>query len=224
MWILVMGEAELLEEADGALSVLRELGCRVRGVDVRDSLSDPSLASNPPAAVLVEAHGDMDAARAALKRVRGSGPLAEVPTIVGVKLALAQRCDGTDGFDDFVLVPYIPAEVYVRIRRIERRRSEFAGQEIIKFGPMTIDLAAHEVTVDGRRIEMTNLEFMLLRFLCQNRGRVFSREQLLARVWGANYANSRTVDMHMRRLRMKLSDVNLPIETVRGVGYKLRAS
>jgi DNA-binding response OmpR family regulator len=89
---------------------------------------------------------------------------------------------------------------------------------------MCIDLAGHEVTVDGRKIDLTHQEFALLRFLSQHRGRVFSREQLLNRVWGVNYyGGSRTVDIHVRRLRMKLGSVADPIETVRGAGYKMRA-
>jgi DNA-binding response OmpR family regulator len=150
--------------------------------------------------------------------------LAEVPSLVAITVGQAQRLDGNDGFDDFVLVPYVPAELYMRIRRAEWRRSEFAGKERIKIGAMCIDLAGHEVTVDGRVVDLTHQEFALLKFLSQNRGRVFSREQLLNRVWGVNYyGGSRTVDIHVRRLRMKLGPVADPIETVRGVGYKMKA-
>jgi DNA-binding response OmpR family regulator len=86
-----------------------------------------------------------------------------------------------------------------------------------------LDLAAHEVAVDGLATILTHQEFALLKFLASHRGRVFSRQQLLERVWGVNYyGGSRTVDIHVRRLRMKLGKDNLPIETVRGVGYKLK--
>ena len=86
------------------------------------------------------------------------------------------------------------------------------------------DLAAHEVTVDGRYVQLTQQEFALLRFLCQNRGRVYSRRQLLERVWGVDYyGSSRTVDIHVRRLRMKLGNAIGSLETVRGVGYKVKA-
>ena len=90
-------------------------------------------------------------------------------------------------------------------------------------GSMVIDRAAHDVTLHGRRIVLTAKEFALLAFLATNRGRVFSREALLARVWGARYeGGARTVDIHVRRLRAKLGDA-LPLETLRGAGYKLRA-
>lgn len=90
-------------------------------------------------------------------------------------------------------------------------------------GALVIDRAAHQVTVDGRAIALTAKEFSLLAFLAANRGRVFSRDALLGRVWGARYeGGARTVDIHVRRLRAKLGDA-LPLETLRGAGYKLRA-
>lgn len=224
MWVLVIGSSAILQREDGGLSVLKELGCRVKSHDLWDDLDEPAFLDQPPAAILVEALDQFDAGRAALMRIRAVATLAEVPSLVAVTVGQAQRLDGNDGFDDFVLVPYVPAELYMRIRRAEWRRSEFAGKERIKIGAMCIDLAGHEVTVDGRVVDLTHQEFALLKFLSQNRGRVFSREQLLNRVWGVNYyGGSRTVDIHVRRLRMKLGPVADPIETVRGVGYKMKA-
>jgi DNA-binding response OmpR family regulator len=224
MWVLVIGSSAILQRDEGGLSVLKELGCRVKAHDLWDDLDEPAFLEQPPAAILVEALDQFDAGRAALMRIRAVAALAEVPCLVAVSVGQAQRLDGNDGFDDFVLVPYVPAELYMRIRRAEWRRSEFAGKERIKIGAMCIDLAGHEVTVDGRVVDLTHQEFALLKFLSQNRGRVFSREQLLNRVWGVNYyGGSRTVDIHVRRLRMKLGPVSDPIETVRGVGYKMKA-
>jgi DNA-binding response OmpR family regulator len=118
----------------------------------------------------------------------------------------------------------VPAELYVRVRRIEWRRSEFEAGERLKMGALCVDLAAHEVTVDGRPVALTHQEFALLKFLAQHRGRVFSRDQLLARVWGVDYyGGSRTVDIHVRRLRMKLGAGARTLETVRGAGYKMKA-
>ncbi|MET0389834.1 MAG: response regulator transcription factor [Polyangiales bacterium] len=220
----MIGSSAILQREDGGLSVLKELGCRVKSHDLWDDLDEPAFLDQPPAAILVEALDQFDAGRAALMRIRAVATLAEVPSLVAVTVGQAQRLDGNDGFDDFVLVPYVPAELYMRIRRAEWRRSEFAGKERIKIGAMCIDLAGHEVTVDGRVVDLTHQEFALLKFLSQNRGRVFSREQLLNRVWGVNYyGGSRTVDIHVRRLRMKLGPVADPIETVRGVGYKMKA-
>jgi len=224
MWILLVGKEAVLDRDEGGLSVLRDLGCRVRTADLWDALDEPSLMEEPPAVVLVEALDEVDAGRAAMVRIRAVAPLAEVPVRLAVTVQGMSRVDVADGFDDMVLVPYLPAELYLRIRRAEWRRSEFAGQDRIKISSLLIDLAAHEVTVDGRAVELTHQEFALLRFLAQNRGRVFSRDQLLNRVWGVDYyGGSRTVDIHVRRLRMKLGAGSSPIQTVRGVGYKMKA-
>ncbi len=224
MWILVVGPEGVMEREEGAAAILRELGCRVQTANLWDSLDDPSLVDDPPTVILVEAIEEVDAGRAALVRLRAARPLVDVPVLVGVTVNALQRLNEGDGFDDFALVPYVPAELYMRIRRVEWRRSEFAGQERIKVGPLCIDLAAHEVLVDGRACQLTQQEFALLRFLAQNRGRVFSRQQLLERVWGVDYyGSSRTVDIHVRRLRMKLGLAIRNLETVRGVGYKMKA-
>jgi DNA-binding response OmpR family regulator len=224
MWILVVGGAAVLERPDGGMSTLGELGCRVRSVDLWDNLEAHDFNADPPSVILVEAIDQIEAGRAAVMRLRAVPALAEVPALIAVTVNATQRLDPNDGFDDFVLVPYVPVELYTRIRRAEWKRSEFAGKERIKIQSMCIDLAAHEVTVDGRLIELTHQEFALLAFLSQNRGRVFSREQLLDRVWGVDYyGGSRTVDIHVRRLRMKLGSSADPIETVRGAGYKMKA-
>ena len=188
-----------------------------------DRLDEDDLGENPPAAVLIEAGDEADAGRAALVRVRSAKPLQEVPVIIGVTVNALSRLDVGDGYDDFALMPYVPAELYMRIRQVEWSRSDFAQQERIKMGPLCIDLAAHEVTIEGRPRQLTHQEFALLSFLCQNRGRVFSRRQLLERVWGVDYyGSSRTVDIHVRRLRMKLGQAMNSLETVRGVGYKMK--
>jgi DNA-binding response OmpR family regulator len=223
MWILVVGPESAHRREGSAVEVLQDLGCRVRTCDLWDSLDDEEFTRNPPNVVLVEAVDEVDAGRAALVRLRAAASLADVPVLIGVSVNGLTRLDVADGFDDVVLVPYVPPELYLRVRRAEWRRSEFSSQERIKMGPLCIDLAAHEVTVDGRNVQLTQQEFALLRFLCQHRGRVFSRQQLLERVWGVDYyGTSRTVDIHVRRLRMKLGQAVDHLETVRGVGYKMK--
>lgn len=223
MWILVVGSPHVIERQEGGAQVLTELGCRVRTADLWDRLDDLELSDEPPASVLVEALDEVDAGRAALMRLRAVPALADVPVLVAVTVNALQRVQPSDAFDDIVLSPYVPAELYVRIRRAEWSRSEFESQERIKVGRVIIDVAAHEVRVDGRSPPLTAQEFALLKFLASHRGRVFSRQQLLERVWGVSYyGGSRTVDIHVRRLRMKLGTDALPIETVRGVGYKMK--
>jgi len=221
VWILVVGAPQVIERPEGGAAVLRDLGCRVQMADLWDRIDAPP--GDPPTAVLVEALDQVDAGRAALVRLRAEAALAEAPVLVAVTVPALQRVQADDAFDDIVLVPYVPVELYVRIRRAEWRRSDFATQERVKIGNVMLDIAAHEVMVDGRGVTLTHQEFALLRFLASNRGRVFSRQQLLERVWGVDYyGGSRTVDIHVRRLRMKLGEDNVPIETVRGVGYKLK--
>lgn len=224
MWVLIVANQKLVDRPDGALSVLGQLGCRVQAVDLWDTFEQPEWIESPPAVVIIEAIDEVDAGRAALVRVRAVDALVEVPVLVAVTVGGVPRMHQDDTFDDFVLVPYVPAELYTRIRRLQWRQSEFENQERIKFGAVCLDLAAHEVTVEGRTVQLTHQEFELIRFLAQHRGRVFTREQLLTRVWGvAHYGSSRTVDIHVQRLRTKLGRGAEDLETVRGVGYKLRA-
>jgi DNA-binding response OmpR family regulator len=225
MWILVVGSPQLVERNDGGLAILRDLGCRVRAADLWDPLEDDeALGKSPPAAVLVEVLDQVEGGRAALARLRAAPPLAKVPILAALTVPALQRLDPSDAFDDVILVPYVPVELYVRIRRAEWRRSEYSDAERLKLGPLVIDCAAHEVSVDSRPVHLTHQEFALLEFLVRNRGRVFSRQKLLERVWGVDYyGGSRTVDIHVRRLRMKLASAADSLETVRGVGYKIKA-
>lgn len=224
MWVLVVSNQKVAHRADGAVQTLAQLGCRAETVDFWDSLDEPAWVNEPPAVILIEAMDEVDAGRLACARVRGIASLREVPVLMAVSVGGVQRMHRDDTFEDFVLVPYVPAELYTRIRRLEWEQSEFESAERIKFGDVCVDIAAHEVLVGGRAVALTHQEFALLKFLAQNRGRVFSREQLLSRVWGvAHYGSSRTVDIHVQRLRTKLGADGAHVETVRGVGYKMRA-
>jgi DNA-binding response OmpR family regulator len=224
VWILVVGSPQLAERPDGGAATLRDLGCNVRVADLWDPLeADTSVRDRPPAAVLIEALDLVEVARAALARVRAVPALREVPVLLALTVGALQRLSPEDAFDDILLVPYVPVELYVRIRRQEHRRSSFADDEQVKLGPLTIDNAAHEARLEGDKIDLTHQEFALLSFLARHPGRVFTRQQLLERVWGVeHYGGSRTVDIHVRRVRMKLGSLD-PIETVRGVGYKVRS-
>lgn len=171
--------------------------------------------------MVIEAGERMDFAVAALRSVRKTTKLEETPALVTVPPRQIASYDPSSGFDDFIVQPCTPVELYARIRQLEWRHSEFSTEERFKVGRLLVDRAAHEVFVDGRAIPLTAKEFALLTFLAQHRGRVFSREALLARVWGERYEGGpRTVDIHVRRLRMKLGDA-LALETLRGAGYKL---
>lgn len=222
-FVVVIGHGPDLEAEEGAATLLRTLGADVRTLDLWED--GAALFEKPGAkarAIVIEAGERPDLATAALRTVRKTEELATTPAIIAVPPRQITRVDPASGFDDFIVMPCTPTELYARIRQLEWRRSEFSTEERVKVGPLLVDRAAHEVNVEGRTIPLTAKEFALLAFLAQNRGRVFSRETLLARVWGARYEGGpRTVDIHVRRLRMKLGD-SLPLETLRGAGYKLR--
>ncbi len=223
MWVLIISPDSLTSDPEGAHGTLVSLGCSVERVDLWGDFERFSN-QTPPAVVLVEAGDEVDAARAAISRVGQIAALRGVPVLVAASVRALQRLAPDDPFDDIVLRPYVPAELYARIRRLEWRSSSFASEEVIKIGSLRMDLAGHEVEVDGRSVELTHQEFILLRYLVQRRDRVHSRPSLLQQVWGQQYnLHSRTVDIHVRRLRAKLGAFSQHIETVRGAGYKLRS-
>ncbi|MEP6622427.1 MAG: response regulator transcription factor [bacterium] len=130
------------------------------------------------------------------------------------------------GADDYLTKPFSPQELVLRVGAILRRvgASGSTSSEKITIGPLAIDLAAHLVHVDGEPIELTPTEFKLLLTLAERRGRVQARAHLLQTVWeAAPDIQTRTVDMHVQRLRAKLGVAGDLIETVRGFGYRIRA-
>ena len=227
-YVGVVGHVQLLDREDGAAAVLGLLGANVRTLDLWDDpvnlvADDDDDTGTRPRALVFEALDRPDLAVAALRAVRKEQYFDNVGAIVAVTVGQVARIDPSSGFDDFVLSPYVPEELYARIRSLEWRRSEFATEERYKVGEMLVDRAGHEVMVRGRTVALTAKEFALLAYLCERRGKVLTRDHLLAHVWGSRYeGGARTVDIHVRRLRAKLGDA-LPLETLRGSGYKLRA-
>jgi len=124
--------------------------------------------------------------------------------------------------NDFVIKPWNLSELAVRIRRILKQTGDTDSRELIRCGDLSIDLARCEVSINGRLLVLTFKEYELLKFLANNRGRVFTRENLLNEVWGYDYyGGDRTVDVHIRRLRSKIEDATHTfIETIRSIGYK----
>ena len=137
----------------------------------------------------------------------------EVDRIVGLTL----------GADDYVVKPFSVRELVLRIRAILRRGSRPGTGTALGRGALLLDVEAHRVTLDGQEVALTATEFRLLEDLMRHAGAVRTREQLLNAVWGYSFEGyARTVDTHVRRLRAKLGEEAAALETVRGVGYRLR--
>ena len=131
-----------------------------------------------------------------------------------------QGLDG--GADDYVVKPFGVMELLSRVRAVLRRSKEEQPQDELAVGHLRMDVARHRVFVDGRDVTLTHMEFELLRYLLINRGIALTRERLLDAVWGVGYpGDTRTVDVHMRTLRVKLGEASRCLQTVRGVGYRL---
>lgn len=215
----VLAQLLILSSAHSSGAVLPAL--ELLSHRVRQIPAEPAQLVNAPSAdvILVDARTDLVAAKSLCKILTTTGldaPLLLVITEGGLTAV------STDwGIDDVILVGAGPAEIDARIRlAIGRMNTEQVSTRIQTSG-ITIDESSYSAKVHGKALDLTYKEFQLLHFFATHPSRVFTREQLLSEVWGYDYfGGTRTVDVHVRRLRAKLGDLEQLIGTVRNVGYR----
>ena len=159
-----------------------------------------------------------------LKQLRRSPATSQIPVIMAsAKGTEYDKVAALDlGADDYLAKPFGMMEMVSRIRAVLRRTSGPKAEPLLRLGLLTMDPASHTVRADGTRVELTLKEFDLLKLFLEHPGRVFSRDQLLERIWSTDYmGESRTVDVHIGTLRTKLGLCGDYIRTVRGVGYRM---
>jgi two-component system phosphate regulon response regulator PhoB len=167
-----------------------------------------------------------------LRSLKSEAPTRGIPVLVlTAKREQEDRIKGLElGADDYLTKPFSPRELVLRVKAILRRSAEahlVGGTRILQAGPLRMDLNAHLATMNGQDLELTPTEFRLLQVLMERGGRTLSRRQLLEKAWDvgeevSDRLHTRTVDMHVRRLRAKLGEAGDSLETVRGFGYRLR--
>jgi len=203
---------------------LQSAGLSAHGVDGPEEVDADGADGRGPgySGALVVTGADMNAAVAFCRHLR----LREVP-MTPLLLAIGPGQVGDlllrdDLYDDFCVLPAKPDELVARLQHLFWRAGKSMRPDIIEYGPLVLNLETYQAAVAGRVLDLTYMEYELLRFLAGHPAKVFTRETLLSRVWGYEYyGGARTVDVHIRRLRAKLGEEHAHlIQTVRSVGYR----
>jgi two-component system phosphate regulon response regulator PhoB len=224
------GRQILVVEDEKAIRDMIAFGLRRAGFEVQEAEDSRSaraaIADHRPDLVLIDWMLPDTSGLELTRTLKRGRETRELPIII-----LTARADESDkvaglegGADDYVTKPFSPRELHARINALLRRTEGPEAGEALKIGVLDMDRAAHRVTAAGAPVELGPTEYRLLEFFMRNPDRVFSREQLLDRVWGGNvYVEERTIDVHIRRLRKSLEPAHAAtyVQTVRGAGYRL---
>ncbi|WP_435746572.1 winged helix-turn-helix transcriptional regulator [Microbacterium sp. PMB16] len=211
--VLVLTNAPLTEQVLPALELLSH---RVRQIP-----AEPAQLVNAPDydVVIVDGRHDLVSAKSLCRLLRATGQ--DAPLLLVVTEGGMSALSGDWGIDDVLLANAGPAEIDARVRLGLARRDEVAEPSRVQASGVSIDEQSYSAKLHGKPLDLTYKEFQLLHFLATHPSRVFTREQLLSEVWGYDYfGGTRTVDVHVRRLRAKLGDQEQIIGTVRNVGYR----
>jgi len=198
-----------------------------RAATGRDALK--AIAANPPHVLVLDLMLPNVDGLEVCRLVRSNSATAALPIIMlTARAEESERIVGLElGADDYLAKPFSPGELVARVRALLRRSQRIAEASAaptvkLTYGPLAVDTDTHTVTHDGEAVALTAKEFLLLEYLLQHRGRVLSRDVLLTDVWGYRYTGgTRTVDVHIRRLREKLPVLAEGLVTVKQFGYKL---
>ena len=229
----VTGKQILIVEDEKPIRDMIAFGLRRAGFEVREAedcaSARASIADARPDLILIDWMLPDQSGLELTRAVKRGKDTQDLPVIM-----LTARADEHDkvsglegGADDYVTKPFSPRELLARINAVLRRSSPGATGESLEAGGVVLDVASHRVTVDEQSVALGPTEYRLLQFFMEHPERVYSRSQLLDRVWGGNvYVEERTVDVHIRRLRKTLEPFGLDrlIQTVRGTGYRFSAS
>jgi len=214
--LVVAGGSRRREQLAEQFGSLAQVCC----LQARGPEEAQALAGQDVELAVVDVAGQWDEARRVCRALRAAG--AALPLLAVLQPEDAQALDLRSGVDDFLVEPYTAEELSARLRALAWRRDRLDQEGVIKIGDLVIDPEKYLVLVHGRPVDLTLKEYELLRFFAANRGRVFSRPEILSRVWGGEYlGGERTVDVHVRRLRAKLTAMADRLVTVHGIGYRL---
>ena len=223
------GKHILIVEDEKPIRDMIAFGLRRAGFDVREaencSIARARIADQCPDLLLVDWMLPDQSGLELTRAIKRNKDTQDVPVIMLTARAEEQdKVTGLEGgADDYVTKPFSPRELLARINAVLRRAAPGGGQETLDLGGLSLDTAGHRVSVDGRTVALGPTEYRLLQFFMEHPERVYSRSQLLDRVWGGNvYVEERTVDVHIRRLRKALEPYGREslVQTVRGAGYR----
>jgi DNA-binding response OmpR family regulator len=218
-----MPKVLILYQSEGAALLERDLVTHdFDAVNASIADAEEAMTRTGLDAVILEVTANQEETR---RLIESPARASKVPLLLLLRIDQVGAIDPAWAVDDLIIMPAAAQEVVLRLRRAVWRKSGLDSENTLRSGDLLVDLANYKVFVAEQPVNLTFKEFELLRFLMTNRGKVFTREALLNRVWGYEYfGGARTVDVHIRRLRSKIeTGATVYIETVRNVGYRFPA-